>query len=127
MATAGSPYLVLVAAEKERRRRQRMRIEATEMLNAIPEDMTFLQWCQKLAASGMKVDGKPFRLDNRPALVPIYEAIPTTRAEAFRKILVIQKATQLGLTVWEVLANIYMAVKWGPVTGSRSGHISVAR
>lgn len=64
----------------------------------------------------MKVDGKPFRLDNRPALVPIYEAIPCTRAEAFRQILVIQKATQLGLTVWEVLANIYMAVKWGPVT-----------
>ena len=103
-------------AEREIRRRQRMRIEAAGLMNAIPDDMTFLQWCQKLADDGMKVDGKPFRLDNRPALVPIYEAIPTTRAEAFRQILVIQKATQLGLTVWEVLANIYMAVKWGPVT-----------
>lgn len=93
-----------------------MRIEAAGLMNSIPDDMTFLAWCQKLADDGMKVDGKPFRLDNRPALVPIYEAIPTTRAEAFRRILVIQKATQLGLTVWEVLANIYMAVKWGPVT-----------
>lgn len=116
MATAGSPYLVMVAAEKERRRRQRLKIEAAGLMNAIPDEMTFRQWCQKLADDGMKVDGKPFRLDNRPALVPIYDAIPTSRAEAFRQILVIQKATQLGLTVWEVLANIYMAVKWGPVT-----------
>lgn len=30
--------------------------------------------------------------------------------------LVIQKATQLGLTIWEVMANIYMSIKWGPVS-----------
>ncbi|WP_431860183.1 phage terminase large subunit family protein [Azospirillum sp.] len=82
---------------------------------SIPEDMTFRQWCEDLARKGLKVDRKPFRLDNRPALIPIYDAIPTTRAEAFERMLVIQKATQLGLTVWEVLANIYMAKKWGPV------------
>ena len=29
--------------------------------------------------------------------------------------LVIQKASQLGLTVWEVLADMYMALKWAPV------------
>ena len=82
----------------------------------IPEDMTFIAWCRKLAEKGLKVDGKPFTLDNRPALVPIYEAIPTTREEAHGRVLVIQKATQLGLTVWEVLAVLYMAAKWEPVT-----------
>lgn len=115
MATV-STRVVQAAAIIEARRRQKMRIEAAGLMSSIPEDMTFRAWCDKLASEGMKVDGKPFRLDNRTALTPIYEAIPSTKEEAFRKILVIQKATQLGLTVWEVLANIYMAIKWGPVT-----------
>lgn len=115
MATLSSPA-VKAAAVLEARKRQKMRIEAVGLMSSIPDDMTFRQWCEKLASEGMKVDGKPFRLDNRPALVPVYDAIPTTKEEAFKRILVIQKATQLGLTVWEVLANIYMAIKWGPVT-----------
>jgi len=82
---------------------------------ALPEELTFRQWCEGLAERGLKVDRKPFRLDDRPALIPIYDAIPTTRAEAFQKTLVIQKATQLGLTVWETLAVIYLAKKLGPV------------
>lgn len=82
----------------------------------IGADVTFRQWCEGLAEKGLKVDGKPFSLKNRPALIPVYDAIPTTPEEAKGRILVIQKATQLGLTVWEVLANIYMAVKWEPVT-----------
>lgn len=82
---------------------------------SIPESMTFREWCEELSRKGLKVDRKPFRLDDRPALVPIYDAIPSTRAEAFEQVLVIMKATQLGLTVWEVLADIYMAKKWAPV------------
>ncbi len=81
----------------------------------IPDDMTFIQWVEKLAEGGLKVDRKPFTLADRPALVPIYAAIPTTRAEAAGKTLVVMKATQLGLTVWEVLADLYMALKFGPV------------
>nr|WP_281719962.1 phage terminase large subunit family protein [Nitrosomonas nitrosa] len=100
-------------AELELRRR-RAQILTQAQNNAIPDEMTFRQWCEQLAAEGMKVDGKPFRLDNRPALVPIYDAIPTTKEEAKGKTLVIQKATQLGLTVWEVLANTYLAKKFGP-------------
>lgn len=79
-------------------------------------DRTFIQWCEHLGENGLKVDGKPFRLDNRPALRPLYEAIPSTREEAKDKLLICMKATQLGLTVWEVLANIYMAAKWSPVS-----------
>ena len=79
-------------------------------------DKSFIEWCEHLAISGLKVDGKPFRLDDRPALRPIYEAIPTTREEAKDSMLIAMKATQLGLTVWEVLANIYMACKWEPVS-----------
>ena len=99
-------------AELELRRR-RAQI-SSHARGAIPDDMTFRQWCEQLAAEGMKVDGKPFRLDDRPALIPIYDAIPATRAEAKGRILVIQKATQIGITVWEILANIYLAKKFGP-------------
>lgn len=81
----------------------------------IPEHVGFREWCEHMGNNGLKIDGKPFRLDNRPALIPIYDAIPTTREEAAHKMLIIQKATQLGLTVWEILANIYMAKKWAPV------------
>jgi len=83
---------------------------------SIPDDVSFREWCEDLAKDGLKVDRKPFRLDNRPALVPIYDAIPTTREEAYERLLIIQKATQLGITIWEVLANLYMAKKWSPVT-----------
>jgi hypothetical protein len=76
---------------------------------------TFRQWCEQLARDGMKIDGKPFTLEDRPALVPLYDAIPATQEEAHHKTLIVMKATQLGLTVWEVLANIYMALKWAPV------------
>lgn len=103
-------------SEFEMRRRRKLRIDAHGLSAPIPQEMTFLQWCEKLAAGGMKVDGKPFRLDNRAALLPIYRAIPSTRQEAAGRTIVIQKATQIGITVWEVLANIYMAVKWGPIT-----------
>lgn len=94
----------------------RMKAKLPKGSDTIPAAMTFRQWCDDLAACGMKIDGKPFTLDNRPALIPIYDAIPTTREEAAGRILVMQKATQLGLTVWEVLAHIYMALKFGPIT-----------
>lgn len=80
----------------------------------IPDDMTFVQWCEKLADEGLKVDGYRFTLDERPSLMPIYRAIPTTREEARGRILVIMKGAQMGLTVWEMLANIYMAIKFEP-------------
>lgn len=109
------PVHVQALAELERRRRQ------AEILSQIgddqiPEGMTFLQWCNAMADKGLKVDGKPFRLDDRPALIPIYEAIPSTREEAAKQTLTIMKATQLGLTIWETMANLYMAMKWSPVS-----------
>jgi len=82
----------------------------------IPDTMGFREWCEALSKRGLKVDKRPFRLDDRPALVPIYDAIPTTRAEARDKLLVVQKATQLGLTVWEVLADIYLCKKFSPIS-----------
>lgn len=91
-------------------------IELSSSQRIIGENESFIDWCRRLAADGLKVDGKPFSLDNRPALIPIYEAIPTHKKDAKDLTLIIQKATQLGLTIWEVLANIYMAIKWGPVS-----------
>lgn len=84
-------------------------------VNSIDKNRTFMEWCEALAKDGMKIDGKPFNLDERPALRPLYEAIPSTPADAKGCMLIVMKATQLGLTVWEVLANIYMATKWEPL------------
>jgi len=84
-------------------------------VGSIPDDMPFTEWVEDLGRKGLKVDRRPFRLDDRPALRPIYDAIPTTREQARHQALVIQKATQLGLTVWEVLAQLYMSLKFAPV------------
>ena len=109
--------LVRALAEQElRKRRIEKELSAQLKEEAIPRETTFRQWCESLAERGLKVDGKPFRLDNRQALVPLYDAIPTTQEEAAGKTLVIMKATQLGLSVWEILANLYMSIKFAPVT-----------
>jgi hypothetical protein len=82
----------------------------------IPEGMTFLQWCERLAADGLKVDGKPFRLDDRPALRWIYDQVPSTHEQAFRHTLVLMKCAQVGFTVMEMLATIYLGLKFSPST-----------
>lgn len=82
---------------------------------SINAHVTFIAWCEDLAKQGMKIDGKPFSLTDRPALLPLYAAIPSTPAEAHHMTIICMKATQLGLTVWEVLANIFMAIKWEPI------------
>jgi len=82
----------------------------------IPDGMSFLDWCQDLGRKGMKVDGKPFKLDDRPAMAWIYDQIPTTADEAFRYILVIMKCAQVGFTVMEILSSIYLGIKFGPCT-----------
>jgi hypothetical protein len=69
-------------------------------------DKTFLQWCTWLSSEGMQVDGKLFSLAERPALLPVYAAIPSTREEAQGLTITIMKGAQIGLTVWEVLAVI---------------------
>jgi hypothetical protein len=113
----GASYASRASAEREKRRRQK---EVLEQLKSeqriIPPEMGFRAWCESLAEQGLKIDGKPFSLKDRPALIPLYDAIPSTPEEATDKILVVQKAAQLGLTVWEILANIYWALKWEPVT-----------
>jgi hypothetical protein len=82
----------------------------------IPEGMTFRAWCEALAEKGLKVDGKPFRLDDRPAMAWIYDQIPSTPDEAYKFILVIMKCTQVGFTVMEMLAVLYLGLKFGPCT-----------
>jgi len=80
----------------------------------IPEEMTFREWVEQLGRDGLKVDGKPFTLENRGSLHFVYDLIPTTIEEAWKKQLVLMKGAQMGLTVWEMLADIYMAIKFTP-------------
>lgn len=80
----------------------------------IEDGQTFREWCEKLGREGMKVDGKPFTLDDRPAMAWIYDQIPSTREEAYRYVLVLMKCAQVGFTVMEMLATIYMGIKFGP-------------
>lgn len=103
--------LSAVRAELERRR-----VEGdVSGPGIIPADMTFIQWCEELAAHGMRVDGLPFTLDDRPAMRQLYETIPSTVEEAQRRTVVLMKGSQLGATIWEMLADVYMAIKFEPL------------
>lgn len=75
---------------------------------------TFLQWCERLEESGLRVDGHPFTLSNRPAMRFIYELIPSTIEEAYGRMTVIMKCTQVGFTVMEMLAALYLALRFAP-------------
>lgn len=91
-------------------------VEITAAQRVIGANETFRQWCERLAADGLKVDGKPFTLDDRPAMAWIYDQIPSTVDEAFRLVLVLMKCAQVGFTVMEMLATIYLGIKFGPAT-----------
>lgn len=82
----------------------------------IPSSMGFRAWCEQLGRNGMRVDGKPFSLDDRPAMAWIYDQIPTTVDEAFRYVLVVMKCAQVGFTILEILSAIYLGLKFGPCT-----------
>ena len=77
---------------------------------------TFRQWCEQLGRDGLKVDGKRFRLDDRPAMAWIYDQVPSTEDEAYRLVLVLMKCSQVGFTVMEMLATIYLGLRFGPAT-----------
>lgn len=82
----------------------------------IPDGVGFRAWCEELGRAGLRVDGKPFTLAKRYALHFIYDLIPSTIAAAHQKTLVCMKGAQVGLTVWEMLANIYLALRLYPCT-----------
>jgi Phage terminase large subunit (GpA) len=90
--------------------------ELTAAQRVIGPNETFRQWCERLADDGLKVDGRPFRLNNRPAMAWIYDQIPSTREEAYRRVLVIMKCAQVGFTVMEMLAVIYLGLRFAPST-----------
>ena len=98
------------------------RLEAMTGFRVLPEHKiiaeaeTFRQWCERLATQGMRVDGRPFTLSDRPAMAWIYDQVPSTKAEAYRSILVLMKCAQVGFTVLEMLATIYIGLKFGPAT-----------
>ncbi|EDY2030019.1 hypothetical protein GTB64_004461 [Salmonella enterica] len=91
-------------------------INLTAAQRVIKPGETFRQWCERLAADGLKVDGHPFKLDDRPAMAWIYDQIPSTVQEAFRKTLVLMKCAQVGFTVMEMLAMIYLGLRFQPMT-----------
>lgn len=83
---------------------------------SIPDAMTFREWCQLLGDQGLKVDGKPFTLHDRPAMQFVYDLVPTTMQEAYGQTIVLQKCAQVGFTVMEMLASLYMSIKFEPIT-----------
>lgn len=97
-----------------KQRKQALKKNAADI--APQHDESFRAWCTRLADAGLAVDGHPFRLDNRPALHAIYDLIPTQPEDANGRVVVLMKGAQMGLTIWEVLADLYMAMKWEPVT-----------
>ena len=89
----------------------------------IAPGVTFRAWCEQLGrgtkpdgSDGLKVDGKRFKLDDRPAMAWIYDQVPSTEDEAYRLVLVLMKCAQVGFTVMEMLAAIYLGLRFGPAT-----------
>lgn len=89
-------------------------LELTAEQRTIGHDETFLQWCERLELDGLKVDGHQFTLSDRPAMRFIYNMIPDTVEDAFNRTDVIMKCTQVGFTVFEMLAMIYLALRFSP-------------
>lgn len=89
-------------------------LEISDDQRTLKPGEAFIQWCERLEADGLLVDGKPFTLSDRPAMRFIYEMIPATAEEAFRRVDVIMKCTQVGFTVMEMLAMIYLALRFSP-------------
>lgn len=88
--------------------------ELTDAQKILGPDERFIEWCERLEQDGLKVDGIPFTLSDRPAMRFIYDMIPLTHEEAFERIDVIMKCTQVGFTVMEMLACIYLALRFSP-------------
>lgn len=105
------------AALLELRQRKAVAAAVREVGGAKPiePETTFLDWVEDLGAKGLKVDGQPFRLDNRPALREIYAAIPASKAEGYNKIFAIIKGAQTGATVMTFLMQIYLCLKYMPI------------
>jgi hypothetical protein len=82
--------------------------------SSIARETTFRQWCEQLGREGLRVDGFAFDLSDRPAMAFVYDQVPTTREDAFKKTLVLMKCSQVGFTVMEMLAAIYCAMKFEP-------------
>jgi hypothetical protein len=91
-------------------------VELSAAQTLIGRDETFRMWCQRLAADGLKVDGHPFSVDDRSAMWFIYDQIPSSIEEAFEKSVVLMKCAQVGFTVMEILAMIYLSLKFMPIT-----------
>lgn len=89
-------------------------IEISSAQRILGPNERFIDWCERLEAEGLKVDGVPFTLSDRPAMRFIYEMIPSTLSEAFERTDVIMKCTQVGFTVMEMLAAIYLALRFPP-------------
>lgn len=89
-------------------------IELNDAQRIIGPNERFIDWCERLEHEGLKVDGGPFTLSDRPAMRFIYELIPSTVEEAFERRDVIMKCTQVGFTVFEMLAAIYLALRFAP-------------
>lgn len=91
-------------------------IELSLSQTIIGRDETFRMWCQRLANEGLLVDGHPFTFDDRPAMWFLYDQIPSTIEEAYERVVVLMKCTQVGFTVAEILAMIYLSLKFMPMT-----------
>ena len=89
-------------------------LELTPEQRTIRPNESFLMWCERLEQDGLKVDGHAFTLSDRPAMRFIYDLIPSTVEDAFNRTDVIMKCTQVGFTVFEMLAMTYLALRFSP-------------
>lgn len=104
-----------------------VQFDSERLLQAVAPETTFRDWVEHQAQErvdpvtretrpGLLIDGKPFSLENRPALAWVYDQAPTTPKECFQHMVVMMKCAQVGFTVMEILLAIYLGLKFGPAT-----------
>jgi hypothetical protein len=97
-----------------------------EVSRFIPATMTCTAWCEFISNDrldpdtgrvlrALRIDGKPFSLADRPAMRAIYDRVPCSKEEAAGNSLILMKCAQVGFTVMEILAALYMALKFEPL------------
>ena len=97
----------------------------TEEQKVIGENETFVEWCERLGREGMKVDGKPFRLDDRPAMRWVYAKLPSRIEDAKGRTIVFQKPTQIGFSLMETAVQPFFEMRLISATHASMSHVGM--
>ncbi|MBU1515182.1 MAG: phage terminase large subunit family protein [Alphaproteobacteria bacterium] len=104
----------------------RLRLAGDALTVAIGRETNFVDWVTSIsqdrvhpatgrAIRGLRVDGAPFSLEDRPAMRWVYEQLPSTLDAARNSTVIVMKCSQVGFTVMEMLYALFLTLKFEPL------------